>query len=716
MTGNVSVNSIQGFVNTQGHTLNVGATPVNGVATGRVFATIAGDSGFLTAGQSAFAPNSAHPGELILNANVAASIIDNAGPDGIFNNDDDLPVSVVLLTGNLTNPNNRYTGGTTVLGRVRTQHPLPGPATLRDGALNLQAPAPGALMTNGALVADKPGGLVELEVGFASPPPISSSPAVRIEDLTVTRATSLRATAAFGSDPTSHLVVQGAVDLRGGSLSAGLLITFTGTYLDSADSRISEVFSSGSRLIRFQNSRLNDVSATLEIPLEADGTDTVVRFNGEMRSRNILRATNNGGIVVTAAGTITLRDRSDVYPLFLNGDRTGTIEFAEGFRLIRSVRDIETDLVGAPHIELQEPVRWITNHSDNLPNFTVEYMEHEAPDAYPGRIALAENGAVWQVQTNAQSFNQRLDIGASAHIVTNSSLVLTAESALAFGRVSSFDEPFGFALNKEGPADLTIAGRMTAIDQSIIDVRQGRLILNNRTAEGAGQVDVRVRSGAILAGGDADGTRGLIPGSLTVDAGGALNPGNASDAGALSLVGSFGALKLMPESMFQPTLAGATAGTLYDQVRVAGTVALGDGIAEHAVLAPSLSFAPQLGDLFFLIDNDGAEPISGLFETPGGAALTEGSFFDLTSSANGSAYRFEIGYRGDSAGGVFASPTGNDLVLRAVAIPEPASTALLLTVICIAVLGRVVLRHGSRSHRVAEVPRLRVRFGTVSAG
>jgi hypothetical protein len=127
MTGNVSVNSIQGFVNTQGHTLNVGATPVNGVATGRVFATIAGDSGFLTAGQSAFAPNSAHPGELILNANVAASIIDNAGPDGIFNNDDDLPVSVVLLTGNLTNPNNRYTGGTTVLGRVRTQHPLPGP-------------------------------------------------------------------------------------------------------------------------------------------------------------------------------------------------------------------------------------------------------------------------------------------------------------------------------------------------------------------------------------------------------------------------------------------------------------------------------------------------------------------------------------------------------------------------------------------------------------
>jgi hypothetical protein len=296
------------------------------------------------------------------------------------------------------------------------------------------------------------------------------------------------------------------------------------------------------------------------------------------------------------------------------------------------------------------------------------------------------------VQSNAQSFNQRLDIGASAHIVTNSPLELSPESALAFGRVAAAQEYFGFALNKEGTSDLTVAGRMTAMDQSLIDVRQGRLILNNRSAEGAGQVDVRVRNGAILAGGAADGTRGLIPGSLTVDAGGTLDPGDAGVPGVISLVGDFGTLKLTTDSVFRTTITGDNAGTLYDQVRVAGDVELGDGIGEHAVLAPSLSYAPRLGDLFFLIDNDGADPISGLFETTGGAALTEGSFFDLTSSTDGLEYRFEISYRGDSTASLFTSPAGNDLVLRAVAIPEPASLALLVTLIGVVALGRPTLR------------------------
>ncbi|HJS07145.1 MAG TPA: PEP-CTERM sorting domain-containing protein, partial [Pirellulales bacterium] len=86
-----------------------------------------------------------------------------------------------------------------------------------------------------------------------------------------------------------------------------------------------------------------------------------------------------------------------------------------------------------------------------------------------------------------------------------------------------------------------------------------------------------------------------------------------------------------------------------------------------------------------------------LFETPAGATLTEGSFFDLMSSANGLAYRFEIGYRGDSAGGVFSSPGGNDLVLRAVAIPEPATIALLLAAVGVVVLCRVVQQHRDRN-------------------
>jgi hypothetical protein len=680
LTGNTSVNSVQGFIDLQGHILNVGTTPVDGVATGRVAATVGGaDPGFLTAGQTAFAPNSAYPGELIIDTGIGSAVTDNAGPDGIFGNGDDLPVAVVLTGGGLSNPNNRYTGGTTIVGSVTTRHPFPGTAVVKSGALSLLPEQTGTLMATAPLIFDAPGGLLQLQARVGSGASSSPSDEVRIDDLTVTPQTQLSISPLFSLPPGPELVIEGETDIRGAYINVRIPVTIKGDYRDSPQSLISD---SGNVPIRIENSRSNHVNATLVGKrLQADGMRTIVNFDGTMQGFRSLRASNQGTIVVGGQSTITAIRIANEFPLTLLGDRSGPIEFSEDFQLIKSVPDIETDLVGSPQIELQEPVRWVTNHTRNLPNFSAEYMVDETPDTYPGRIAFTANGAVWQVRSQPQSFNQRLDIGASAHLVTDSPLLLTSESTLAFGRAPGFGQThFTFALNKEGPADLEIGGRMVAFDQSIIDVREGSLLLNNRTAEGASQIDVHVRNGATLAGGNAAASRGLIPGVVTVDAGGTLDPGGDDATGVLSVVGNFGALKLKPTSQFEPTISGAAAGTLYDQIRVAGAIELGDGAATGtSVLDPTLGYAPALGDLFFLIDNDGDDPIAGLFQTPAGALLSEGSLFDLTSSSNGLAYRFEIGYRGDTIGNLFSSSTGNDVVLRAVAIPEPASLVLLLT-------------------------------------
>jgi hypothetical protein len=231
-----------------------------------------------------------------------------------------------------------------------------------------------------------------------------------------------------------------------------------------------------------------------------------------------------------------------------------------------------------------------------------------------------------------------------------------------------------------------------------IDVREGRLVMNNRTDEGPGTLDIRVHSGATLSGGDSAGTAGLVPGMIRVEAGGKLAPGDGDRPGILSVVRDFGTLELAADSIYQPTLAGNIAGSLHDQVRVTGSVKLGDPDG-NVVLAPMLNYSPALGDLMFLIDNDDADPVFGLFQTSTGDILAQDTFLQLTSTADGQAYRFQIGYTGNVATSAFASPDGNDVVLRSVgAVPEPA-TWMLGLMAAVILIGRAASRHRALAKR-----------------
>jgi hypothetical protein len=148
-------------------------------------------------------------------------------------------------------------------------------------------------------------------------------------------------------------------------------------------------------------------------------------------------------------------------------------------------------------------------------------------------------------------------------------------------------------------------------------------------------------------------------GNLT-QGGGTLSPGTSP--GTMTVTGNY---SLNSGDLFME-LDGLTAGTEYDQLIVTGNVSLaGD-------LALDVGFSPSLGDMFTIINNQGANAISGMFSQ--GSSISAGGFL------------FGINYGGGD---------GNDVVLTVVPEPSTALLSLVMTgLITIAVQRR-------QRHRVA---------------
>ncbi len=92
----------------------------------------------------------------------------------------------------------------------------------------------------------------------------------------------------------------------------------------------------------------------------------------------------------------------------------------------------------------------------------------------------------------------------------------------------------------------------------------------------------------------------------TITLNGTVSPGG-SLAGELSATGAF---TLADDDMLQINLNGATPFTQFDQVTVTGTVTLGGAALDVQRL---MSFNPNTGDSFILIDNDGTDAVTGTF-------------------------------------------------------------------------------------------------------
>jgi len=182
------------------------------------------------------------------------------------------------------------------------------------------------------------------------------------------------------------------------------------------------------------------------------------------------------------------------------------------------------------------------------------------------------------------------------------------------------------ALAKSGAGTLTLSGASTY--GGATTVAAGTLALTGSLASA-----VTVASGATLTG------TGTIAGNTNVGAGATLAPG-VSGTGILGT----GSLALASGATFGVQLNGTAAGTQYDRVNVTGAVNLGG-----ATLVVTLGFAPAVGTIFTLIDNDAADAVTGTF-----AGLAEGAIMNVGGVL------LAVSYSGGS---------GNDVTLTAVAVP-----------------------------------------------
>jgi autotransporter-associated beta strand protein len=188
--------------------------------------------------------------------------------------------------------------------------------------------------------------------------------------------------------------------------------------------------------------------------------------------------------------------------------------------------------------------------------------------------------------------------------------------------------PGGYTLYKTGSGTFTLNGNNTYSNRT--EVVGGKLVINGFQP----QSPVRVYSGATLGG---SGTVGDIVAAGNVSPG--TSPGTLTCSNLTFIYSG-------TPGGYSVELTGPTPGTGYDQLNVRGTNNLA-----NASLNLNLAFATPvaLGQQFTIINNDGSDPITGIF-----IGYPQGSYW----LQNG--YKAVISYVGG---------TGNDVVLTLTAVP-----------------------------------------------
>ena len=230
-------------------------------------------------------------------------------------------------------------------------------------------------------------------------------------------------------------------------------------------------------------------------------------------------------------------------------------------------------------------------------------------------------------------------MGTGAISLTAATTITIAAGALAIASVISG----GFALNKAGSGTETLTAANTFTGGTTLSA--GMLYVNNASGSGTGTGAV------IVSGGTLAGTGG-ISGSLTVSSGGTFDPGVGGPSSFAS-----GSFSIASGGTFNVDINSSTAGSGYDQLNVTGAVDL-TGSSLHL----NGTRTSNGGDTIVLINNDGADAVTGTFN-----GLAEGALVSL----NG--VNYNISYHGGTGNDVVLTDAAPTVATAASATPSPVT-------------------------------------------
>jgi autotransporter-associated beta strand protein len=337
-----------------------------------------------------------------------------------------------------------------------------------------------------------------------------------------------------------------------------------------------------------------------------------------------------GTITFSGAGQTTINPGSSGTGLALTGQLTGT----QGFTVDGSVfiggnnsNDFAGDvnfLVGSLFVRDQNGLGSVAGST--TVNAGTELKIDAGP--IPENIALA--GIIRNdVGDNTLTGTLTLSGAATINVDTSTSLTVNNPVGETGGAASLTIALGGGSLILNGANTYTGATNVQSA---------GRLFINGSTT---GSSAVTVTAAAFLGG------SGTIGDAVTNN--GTIIPGNS--AGDLTVNDN---VSFENNSAFTVEIGGTTVGTQYDQLTVNGTVTIGTGVTLTA--AQLSGFVPVNGNQFLIIENDGADPVTGTFN-----GLAEGA---LISDFLGTSLAAQISYVGG---------TGNDVELTTLG-PETSVT------------------------------------------